>query len=51
MITELEIRTDELSENTYRKIECIKKNQLALNNTLTEMKNTLKEPIVDWRIQ
>ena len=42
MFTELRRRMDELSVNFNKVIENIKNNQLELNNTIIDMKNTLQ---------
>lgn len=42
ILTRLERRVDELSENFNKEIENIKKNQLEMKNTINEMKNTLE---------
>ena len=40
-------RVEEHSENFNKKLEIIKKNQLDLKNTITEMKNTVQGIKVD----
>ena len=42
MLTKLGRRMDEPKENFNDEIESIKKNQLQLKNTITEIKNTVE---------
>ena len=42
MLTELEKKIYEYSENFNKKVENIKKNQPEMKNTITAMKNTLE---------
>lgn len=51
MLTILEIRVEELTENLHKEIDNIKQNQLALNNTKNEMKNTPVESTADQRMK
>ena len=54
MLTELEGKTDECSENFKKELETIKNNQSELRNTITKMKNTLQginSRLSDWTPQ
>ena len=42
MLNECRGRVDELSENFYKEIENIKKNQSEMKTTITEMKNAFR---------